>query len=708
MRLIRPEAASLADSHAGLMQLYDPSPCPDDIFVHVTAFGTALYAYGLDPHLSGRPHSALPAVLGRLVHFRLGYNDRGSCCEAALLATLPHAVHSQLKLAASVAAAGTTQHANAGGGDTIAGVGTIVVPPGLRCTFDDTSAGALGVAMKCGSGITQIDLAGCSCMSVGLRVMCTNAGAALRQLRSIDLSDQWLLAAGATKIPGAMSLGAQLQAEARTAPGFRPSTMPISALQKFLVRWTGVLTDDAFTEAMGSGDGLQALADVLVAAGDGGDMKVGVEANGDPPHCQLQTLKLNSIGTFTPSHASAWQPIWHALPSLSELRHLELGGNAFAEVALGGLRNALQQATQLHTIGLGHPTVTVPLCTAGLRTLASTPYTGRGSGYCVGSGLHLDLSHAQLTASDACIIADALEALKVELVTRSGRFPNTESQNCDTVAECFLTSLDLSYNVLTSSVAVKNDGVQQLLVHQLGTPVQALGEVDHLEELLAAASQLPTLTNLSLAYNSLDAGDTLSVAPSILSAVLRIGALDLSGNNGTDEGGEVREALALLTAGLQGLSWCKVMDCRLGADSCARLLPPDLVQTIADLVTPTPILVEMLMFGQPAVGVAERAPLSQTELDEGDEFFEQCQDWMGASPGHSAYGQTRHSAYGLPAQMQHNHTYYHHRHHYRQQMVASVPWNPAAGMHIHAQEATELDAELDAAFDQFLRESGQA
>ena len=149
------------------------------------------------------------------------------------------------------------------------------------------------------------------------------------------------------------------------------------------------------------------------------------------------------------------------------------------------------------------------------------------------------------------------------------------------------------------------------------------------------------------------------------------------------------------------------MDGRLGADSCARLLPPDLVQTIADLVTPTPILVDMLMFGQPAVGVAERAPLSQTQLDEGDEFFEQCQDWMGAR---AEQVQTHHSAYGLPAQMQHNNTYYHHRHHYHQQMVAPVPWNPAAGMHIHAQEAeaTELDAELDAAFDQFLRESGQA
>ena len=707
MRLIGPEAASLADSHAGLMQLYDPSPCPDDVFVHVTAFGTALYAYGLDPHLSGRPHGALPAVLGRLVHFRLGYNERGSCCEAALLATLPHAVHSQLELAASVAAAATKQHANASGGDAMPGVGAIVVPPGLRCTFDDTSASALGAAMKCGSGITQIDLAGCSCTSVGLRVMCANAGAALRQLRSIDLSDQWLLAAGATEVPGAMSLGVQLQAEARTAPGFRPSTMPISALQKFLVRRTAVLTDEVFTEAMGSGDGLQALADALVTAGDGGDMKIGVEANGDSPHCQLQTLKLNSIGTFAPSQASAWQPIWRALPSLSELRHLELGGNAFAGVALGELRNALQQATQLHTIGLGHPTVAVPLCRAGLRTLASAPYTGRDGGYCVGSGLHLDLSHAQLTASDACIIADALEALRVELVTSSGS-PNTESKNCDTVAECFLTSLDLSYNVLTmSSVAVQNEGVQPLLVHQLGTPVQALGEGDHLEALLAAASQLPTLTNLSLAHNSLDAGDTLSVAPSILSAVLRIGALDLSGNNGTDEGGEVREALALLTAGLQGLSWCKVMDGRLGADSCARLLPPDLVQTIADLVTPTPILVDMLMFGQPAVGVAERAPLSQTQLDEGDEFFEQCQDWMGARPEQV---QTHHSAYGLPAQMQHNNTYYHHRHHYHQQMVAPVPWNPAAGMHIHAQEAeaTELDAELDAAFDQFLRESGQA
>ena len=87
---------------------------------------------------------------------------------------------------------------------------------------------------------------------------------------------------------------------------------------------------------MGSGDGLKALADALVAAGEGGDTNIAVEADGEVPHCQLQTLKLNSIGTFAPSHASAWQPIWRALPSLSEPRHLELGGTRLPRLHLMG------------------------------------------------------------------------------------------------------------------------------------------------------------------------------------------------------------------------------------------------------------------------------------------------------------------------------------------------------------------------------------
>ena len=237
VRLIRPDVATLADNHVARMQLYSPIPCPDDVFVHVTGFGTALYEYGLDPHLSGRPHDTLSTVLGRLVHFRLGYNERGSCCEDARLAELPHAVTSQLELAAAAAAAAAGEHhSNAIGRTGAPGVGAIVVPPGLRCTFDDTSAAALGAAMSRISGITQIDLAGCSCTSVGLRALCARAGESLRQLRSIDLSDQWLLAAGATTSPGTTSLGSQLQAEARTVPGFRPSTMPVSALRTFLLR----------------------------------------------------------------------------------------------------------------------------------------------------------------------------------------------------------------------------------------------------------------------------------------------------------------------------------------------------------------------------------------------------------------------------------------------------------------------------------------
>ena len=462
-----------------------------------------------------------------------------------------------------------------------------------------------------------------------------------------------------------------------------------------------MLTDHVFTEAMGSGDGLQALADALTSTG--------IDGNGDTHEkslpCQLQTLKLNSIGTFVTSHASAWQPVWRAISSLPALRHLELGGNAFGEVALGGLRSALQQASQLHIIGLGHPTVLVPLCMAGLRTLGSAFAAGQSGGYCIGDGLHLDLSHAQLTAADACIIADALDALTAELATGSQSPNNKTSQRDSSESDCFLTSLDLSHNTLTmQSVTAVDDGGNfgvQLLAYQLGTRVQRLGQIDHLTALLTAASRLPSLTSLSLANNNFDPGDTLSVAPSILGAVLRVGALNLSGNGGTDEGGEVREAFELLTAGLQGLSWCKVMHSRLGATSCARLLPPDLVQTIADLVTPTPILIDMLLFGQPAVGVAERARMSQAELADGDEFFEECQDWM-ADSAKQLYSQ--HSAYGLPAQMQHNHMHYQHH----QQWA----WNPAAaGMHMHmvdhAQEPTPQDAELDAAFDQFLRESGQ-
>lgn len=238
VRLIRPQIDSLAGNHVDRTQLYHPSPCSDDIFVHVTAFGTALYAYGLDPHLSGRPHNAPLAVLGRLVQFRLGLNERGSCCEAAMLAELPHAVNSQLQLAADVASA-ARQHCGAESVPGLPEAGCIVVPPDLRCTFDDISAGALGMAMNSGSGssgITQIDLASCSCTSTGLHALCTRAGGSIRQLRSIDLSDQWLLATGAVGAGGTFSLGMQLQTEARTTPSFRPSTMSLSALRKFIVQ----------------------------------------------------------------------------------------------------------------------------------------------------------------------------------------------------------------------------------------------------------------------------------------------------------------------------------------------------------------------------------------------------------------------------------------------------------------------------------------
>lgn len=410
-------------------------------------------------------------------------------------------------------------------------------------------------------------------------------------------------------------------------------------------------------------------------------------------------VPFRSIGTFAASHASAWQPIWQAIPALPALRHLELGGNAFGDVALEGLRAALQEATQLHTIGLGHPAVAVPLCLAGLRSLSHAAATsggpeedandGGGGGGDGDRRVHLDLSHAQLTASDACIIADALEALRLELPTKLAVSGSQASTGSELPPDYSLTSIDLSHNLLTlPSVVVDDDSagggsVQQMLAHQLGAPAERLGQIEHIASLLATASQLPSLTSLSLAKNSLGAGDTLSIAPAILGAVLRVGAVDLSGNAGADEGGEVREALALLTAGLQGLSWCKVMHHRMGSESCARLLPPDLVQTIADLVTPTPILVDMLFFGQPFVGVKERAPLSQQELDEGDEFFDECDGWMAASASVSA------------------------RQYPFAPLAGGVP-NFALPAQTVGQFWAEDDAEADEAFDQFLRETGQA
>ena len=81
----------------------------------------------------------------------------------------------------------------------------------------------------------------------------------------------------------------------------------------------------------------------------------------------------------------------------------------------------------------------------------------------------------------------------------------------------------------------------------------------------------------------------LRLAPSVVSAVLRLGPVDLSGNTRGARGeSEARDALALLTAGAQTLSWCKVMHARLGSGSVAAALPPDLVRDIADLVIPTP------------------------------------------------------------------------------------------------------------------------
>ena len=100
---------------------------------------------------------------------------------------------------------------------------------------------------------------------------------------------------------------------------------------------------------------------------------------------------------------------------------------------------------------------------------------------------------------------------------------------------------------------------------------------------------MPALTSLDLSGNGLGVDNMLRLAPSVVSAVLRLGPVDLSANTRGARGeSEARDALALLTAGAQTLSWCKVMHARLGSGSVAAALPPDLVRDIADLVIPTP------------------------------------------------------------------------------------------------------------------------
>ena len=119
----------------------------------------------------------------------------------------------------------------------------------------------------------------------------------------------------------------------------------------------------------------------------------------------------------------------------------------------------------------------------------------------------------------------------------------------------------------------------------------------------------------------------------------------------------------------------------------------------------------MLFFGQPFVGVAERAPLTDQELAEGDEFFDEwlamdpayCDDRTMAAggqpmPNFSGYG----ANFGYPQQM---------GGYAVQPMGGPMPGYPHAqprgGQRFRPAEEAE-NAEYDAAFDAFLRESGQA
>ena len=101
--------------------------------------------------------------------------------------------------------------------------------------------------------------------------------------------------------------------------------------------------------------------------------------------------------------------------------------------------------------------------------------------------------------------------------------------------------------------------------------------------------------------------------------------------------------------------------------------------------------------------------MSQAMLADGDEFFDECQDWMIAR---AMQTYMRHSTYDLPRQIQHTHMYYQHHQH---RMMATLPINSAPidmHMHMHMVGQTHEDSSLDAdhsiAFDQFLRDTGQA
>jgi len=287
-------------------------------------------------------------------------------------------------------------------------------------------------------------------------------------------------------------------------------------------------------------------------------------------------------------HAIAWAPVWQALPKLSSLRELELGGNAFGTEAVAGLRRALSES-RLDTLRLGSG--------------ALLPLSAHGVALTVDRGV-LDLSGAGLTAADAALVSAALERLR-----REGHAAP-------------LTALDLSGNGLAleaiadeAELVIRHDiagmwvvffqecqqhrcvqGDQSCFAHQLGAGADFGGDVEPLRGLLEEAAQLPALASLDLSGNGLGVDNMLRLAPSVVSAVLRLGPVDLSGNTSTRSSicrtwrgeSEARDALALLTAGAQTLSWCKVMHARLGSGSVAAALPPDLVRDIADLVIPTP------------------------------------------------------------------------------------------------------------------------
>ena len=91
--------------------------------------------------------------------------------------------------------------------------------------------------------------------------------------------------------------------------------------------------------------------------------------------------------------------------------------------------------------------------------------------------------------------------------------------------------------------------------------------------------------------------------------------------------------------------------------------------------------------------------MSQDALREGDDFFDECADWMAATA-------MQRPVYNMPGQMPPNYMYYPQQHY--QQLVWPA-WDGAGiATHIHAQESTALEAEHCDAFDQFLRDTDQA